>query len=96
MEEYERVYCYESLYQAHKLARRGKQNTREVILYEMRLSEHIKRLSDHLKGHTVSRDTVNSVSMIPKKERSRHFVMGTGSSSTVYVTTFWDHTWKSI
>lgn len=48
MEEYERVYCYESLYQAHKLARRGKQDTREVILYEMRLSEHIERLSYHL------------------------------------------------
>ena len=48
MEEYERVYCYESLYQAHKLARRGKQDTREVFLYEMMLSEHIERLSYHL------------------------------------------------
>ena len=52
MEEYERIYCYESLYQAHKLARKGKQNTREVILYEMRLSENIERLSYHLRQHT--------------------------------------------
>lgn len=52
VEEYERVCCYESLYQAHKLARRGKQNTREVILYEMRLSENIERLSYHLRQRT--------------------------------------------
>ncbi len=52
MDEFEKICCYESLYQAHRAARRGKQNTREVILYEMRLSEQIERLSYHLRRHT--------------------------------------------
>ena len=69
MEEYERVYCYESLYQAHKLARRGKQNTREVILYEMRLSEHIERLSYHLKGHTYRIQGYRKFRIYDPKER---------------------------
>lgn len=69
MEEYERVYCYESLYQAHKLARRGKQNTREVILYEMRLSEHIERLSYHLKGRTYHIQGYRKFCIYDPKER---------------------------
>lgn len=52
MEEYEKIYCFESLYQAHKMARRGKQNTKEVIQYEMRLSENLERLRFHLMNHS--------------------------------------------
>lgn len=50
--EYERISNYESLYQAHKKARLGKQTTREVILYEMRLTENLERLRFHLENHT--------------------------------------------
>lgn len=50
--EYEKIYCYESLYQAHKMARRSKQNKKEVILYEMRLTENLEKLRYHLKNHT--------------------------------------------
>lgn len=52
MDEYERIYCFENLYQAHKMARRGKQAKREVISYELRLSENLERLQYHLKKHT--------------------------------------------
>lgn len=52
MEEYEKIYNFENLYQAHKLARRGKQNTKEVIQYEMRLSENLERLRFHLIHYT--------------------------------------------
>lgn len=52
MDEYEKIYCFENLYQAHKMARRGKQTKKEVISYEMRLSENIEKLRYHLKNHT--------------------------------------------
>lgn len=52
MEEYEKIYCFENLYQAHKMARRGKQTKKEVIFYEMRLSENLEKLQYHLKNHT--------------------------------------------
>lgn len=52
MYEYSQVYDYENLYQAHKLARKGKQDTEEVIRYEMYLGENLQRLQYHLKNHT--------------------------------------------
>lgn len=47
--EYEKIYNYESLYQAHKKARLGKQDTREVIQYEVYLTENLQRLSYRLR-----------------------------------------------
>lgn len=52
MNEYEKIYCFENLYQAHKKARRGKQNTKEVILYETKLTENLVKLSYHLQNGT--------------------------------------------
>lgn len=48
MIDIERVCAFENLYQAHKKSRRGKQNRREIINYELRLSENLQRLSYHL------------------------------------------------
>lgn len=50
--EYEKISNYESLYQAHKKARLGKQTTREVIQYEMFLTENLEKLRFHLENHT--------------------------------------------
>lgn len=52
MRDFEKIYSYENLYQAHKKARLGKQTKKEVIQYELFLTEHLARLSYQLKNHT--------------------------------------------
>lgn len=47
-EDYEKIYSFESLYNAHKKARLGKQNKREVIEYEVYLTENLMRLQHKL------------------------------------------------
>ena len=47
-EDYEKIYSFESLYNAHKKARLGKQNKREVIEYEVYLAENLMRLQHKL------------------------------------------------
>lgn len=49
---YERIYDFQNLYKAHKRARLGKRNTREVIEFELNLSENLTRLSDSLREHS--------------------------------------------
>lgn len=48
VEEYERIVCFESLYAAHKKARRSKQNRDEVVRFELYLTENLQRLSYQL------------------------------------------------
>lgn len=50
LEEYKEICCFESLYQAHKKARRGKQDKKEIIQYECFLTENLMRLSWHLEN----------------------------------------------
>ncbi len=52
MTDFEKIYSFENLYRAHKMARRCKQDRREVIRYELLLSENLQRLSFHLKNST--------------------------------------------
>ena len=49
---YEKIYDFQNLYKAHKRARLGKRNTREVIEFELNLSENLTRLSDSLRDHS--------------------------------------------
>lgn len=97
MEEYEKIYCFESLYQAHKMARRGKRNTKEVIQYEMRLSENLERLRFYLMHHSYRirgyyRFSING----SEGERARRCIMVTGSYSTVFVIMYLVLIWKNI
>lgn len=48
MGEYEKIYDFEHLYQAHKLARRGKGDKFEVIDFEMNLFENLCSLQEEL------------------------------------------------
>lgn len=50
--KYEEVYKFENLYKAHKAACRGKRNTKEVIDFELDLSENLVKLSKSLKNKT--------------------------------------------
>lgn len=52
--DFEKLYAFEALYRAHRAARRGKQNTAEVIEFEMNLADRLTRLSDALKSGTYS------------------------------------------
>ena len=67
--EYEKISNYESLYQAHKKARLGKQATREVILYEMRLTENLEKLRFHLERHTYQIRGYRKFRIFDPKER---------------------------
>ncbi len=69
MTDYEKIYQYEHLYQAHKKARLGKQNKKEVILYEMFLTEHLERLSYQLKNHTYKISGYHKFTIYDPKER---------------------------
>lgn len=54
MTDYEKIYDFQNLYKAHKVARRSKRNTQEVIEFEINLGENLTNLSDALKwiGYT--------------------------------------------
>lgn len=52
MGTYKDIYDFENLYQAHKKARLGKQNKREVIQYEFYLTENLEKLSFHLRNQS--------------------------------------------
>lgn len=51
-QEFEKIYSFDNLYQAHKKARRGKQNKREVIEFEFYLAENLEKLKYHLENQT--------------------------------------------
>ena len=44
--EYEKMYCFQNLYNAHKAARRGKRDKTEVIRFEMDLAENLCKLQN--------------------------------------------------
>lgn len=50
MTDFEKVFDFHNLYKAHLAARRGKRHTREVIEFELALSENLVALSDELKS----------------------------------------------
>lgn len=52
MTDYEKIYDFSNLYQAHLVSRKGKRNKREVIRYEMNLAYNLTLLSEQLKNNT--------------------------------------------
>jgi retron-type reverse transcriptase len=52
MTDYEKVYDFQSLYNAYQLAARGKHGRPDVIQFEMNLPENLWRLHDELESGT--------------------------------------------
>ena len=50
MTEYEKIYQFENLYRAYKMAARCKRTKREVIEFELNLAENLWKLHDELEN----------------------------------------------
>jgi len=72
MKDFEKVYSFDSLYKAHKVARLGKRNKREVIEFELRLSENLTLLSRSLKDKTYRMSGYYSFYVYDPKKRLIH------------------------
>lgn len=69
MSDFEKIYDLENLYQAHKKARLGKQNTQEVIRYELHLTENLVKLAYHLEHKTYAIRGYHKFMIYDPKER---------------------------
>ncbi len=72
MNDYEKIYDFQNLYKAHKIARRSKRTTREVIEFEMNLGENLIELSDALKNGTYKMQNYYSFNIYDPKYRVIH------------------------
>lgn len=72
MTDYEKIYDFKNLYKAHTVARRGKRNTREVIEFEMNLSENLVILSNELKNGSYKMREYYSFAVYDPKYRIIH------------------------
>lgn len=52
MSEYEKIYSFQNLYRAYKLSARSKRHKKDVISFELNLSENLWRLHDALESKT--------------------------------------------
>lgn len=52
MGDYEKIYSFQNLYRAYKLMARSKRHKRDVISFELNLSESLWRLHDALESKT--------------------------------------------
>lgn len=69
---YDKIYDFNNLLKAHKVARRGKRTTKEVIDFEMNLAETLVELSESLRTNTYSISGYYSFSIKDPKERQIH------------------------
>ena len=72
MSEYDCLWDFQNLYDAHKKARRGKQGNAEVIQFEMRLAENLVELSDALKNRTYRQGSYYTFMVHDPKDRVIH------------------------
>lgn len=72
MTDYEKICDFQNLYKAHTVARRGKRNNREVIEFEMNLSENLTEISDSLKTGTYRISDYYSFMVHDPKDRIIH------------------------
>lgn len=72
MTDYDKICDFQNLYRAHTVARRGKRNTREVIEFEMNLSENLTEISDSLKAGTYRMSGYYSFMVHDPKDRLIH------------------------
>ena len=69
MTDFEKVWDFKNLYEAHKKARLGKRDKTEVIEFEMRLAENLTRLSDEIRTKTYRLGGYYSFMIYDPKER---------------------------
>ncbi len=72
MEQFEKIFDFQNLYKAHKVARLGKRDTKEVINFELDLSENLSKLSESLKNKTYKMSGYYSFYVHDPKERKIH------------------------
>ena len=72
MTDFEKICSFENLYRAHKAARLGKRDTREVIEFELNLAENLTELSDTLKDGSYRMSGYYSFKVHDPKERVIH------------------------
>lgn len=72
MKDYEKIWDFENLYKAHKVARLGKRNTREVIEFEMNLAKNLTEISDSLRLQTYEMSGYYSFVVHDPKNRLIH------------------------
>ena len=72
MSDYEKIYDFQNLYKAHRVARLGKRGTGEVIDFELNLAQNLKELSTALKNHTYTMSGYYSFLVHDPKKRIIH------------------------
>ena len=72
MTDYEKICDFQNLYKAHKVARLGKRDVKEVIDFELNLSKNLTRISDSLKNKTYQMSGYYSFYVHDPKERKIH------------------------
>lgn len=72
MTDYEKIWNFENLYKAHKKARLGKRNTKEVIDFEINLGKNLTELSNSLKNKTYKMGPYYSFTVYDPKVRKIH------------------------
>lgn len=72
MNEYEKICDFQNLLKAHKVARLGKRNVREVIDFELNLSDRLSALSAALENKTYKMSGYYSFDVHDPKERKIH------------------------
>ena len=72
MTDFEKICDFQNLYKAHTKARRGKRTNREVIDFEMNLSDNLTRISDSLKNNTYKMSGYYSFTVHDPKVRTIH------------------------
>lgn len=72
MTDYEKICDFQNLYKAHTVARLSKRDNKEVILFEMNLSENLTGLSQSLKDKTYRISGYYDFMVYDPKERKIH------------------------
>lgn len=72
MTNYEKICDFQNLYKAHKIARLGKRDVKEVIDFELNLAKNLTRISDSLKNKTYQMSGYYSFYVHDPKERKIH------------------------
>lgn len=69
MTDYEKIYNFQYLYNAHKVARLGKRDVKEVIDFKLNLAKDLMRISDALRDKTYTMSGYYSFYVHDPKER---------------------------
>lgn len=72
MTEFEKIWDFNNLYKAHKAARLGKRDTREVINFEMNLATNLSKLSDSIRDKTYAMSGYYNFYVYDPKKRKIH------------------------